>query len=114
MNSPDLREGLLAGGAPRMWEQVVRESLPAVRQAVPPGSRVLEVGYGDGALSCWLASELGWHITGLDITPEARAAAERRAAAAGLQDRVEFRVCAPEATRDHRGQYDAVFIKTVL
>ena len=53
-----LREGLTAGGAPRMWERIVRESLPAVRAEAPRGSRVLEVGYGDGLLSCYMAAEM--------------------------------------------------------
>src|SRR5262249_38681342 len=111
---PTLHEGLVAGGAPRMWARIVRGSLPAARAAAPGGSRVLEIGYGDGALSCWLASELGWSIVGLDVRADAREAAQARAAACGLGDRLDFRLCAPEDTRRHAGAYDAVFIKTVL
>ncbi len=97
-----------------MWERIVRDSLPAVRRCVPPGSRVLEVGYGDGLLSCWLAAELGWRIVGFDVSPVAGAAARRNAVRFGLADRLDLRVCHPEDTRRHSGQYDAVFAKTVL
>jgi ubiquinone/menaquinone biosynthesis C-methylase UbiE len=97
-----------------MWERIVRDSLPAVRHAVPPGSRVLEIGYGDGLLSCWMAAELGWHIVGLDVTAGAGDAARRNTVRFGLTDAVDFRVCEPKATRRHAGQYDAVFVKTVL
>ncbi|MFN2596483.1 MAG: class I SAM-dependent methyltransferase, partial [Pyrinomonadaceae bacterium] len=45
-----------------------------------PGDRVLELGCGDGALSCLLAAE-GFDVTGVDIAPgmiaEARARARR-------------------------------------
>lgn len=98
-----------------MWSRVLRDSLPVARQLVPPGSRVLEVGYGDGKLSCWLATELGWSITGLDVTPASAVAASAWAARCGLgTDQVDFRLCRPEETRAHEGQYDAVFVKTVF
>ena len=114
MRAPELRDGLLAGGAPRMWEQIFRETLPSIRSAVPAGSRVLEIGYGDGHLSCWLATKLGWKIVGLDVRPEAQEAASREAHRFGLRGSIDFRLCKPEETREHRGTYDAVFAKTVL
>ena len=110
----NLREGLVAGGAPRMWERAVRESLPAIRAAVPTGSRVLEVGYGDGLLSCFMAAELGWQVTGLDVRPEAGEAARAAARTCGLEERLDFRVVRPEETRQHAGRYRAVFVKTVF
>lgn len=97
-----------------MWERIVRESLPAVHAAVPPGSKVLEVGYGDGLLSCWLAEQLGWRIVGLDANPAAAAAASDAARRHGLEGCVDFRACRPDETRSHEGSYDAVFVKTVL
>jgi len=112
-STPVLRDGLRRGGAPRMWERIVRESLPAIRTAVPPGSRVLEIGYGDGLLSCCLAAESGWSLVGLD-TSLAAAAASAAAERYGLEKRLDFRGCRPEETRLHHGAYDAVFAKTVL
>ena len=109
-----LNAGLKAGGAPVMWERVVLDSLPAIRRYTPAGSHVLEMGYGDGLLSCYLCRELGWQVVGLDIEPRAQACAIENASKYGLDGRAEFRCCAPDETRDHKGQYDAVFIKTVL
>lgn len=114
LSRPVPRAGLLKGGAPRFWHGVLGDSLPAVAAAVPPGSQVLEVGYGDGVLTCWLADTFQWRVVGLDITDANRAAARGAADRFGVADRVDFQVCRPEETRRHRGSYDAVFIKTVL
>jgi len=51
----------------------------------------------------------GWQIVGLDIDTKAQAAAIENASKYGLDGRVEFRCCVPDETRDHKGQYDAVF-----
>lgn len=109
-----LRAGLKAGGAPVMWEQILTDALHQMRRLVPGGSQVLEVGYGDGLLSCYLAKELGWKILGLDISPKAYEKAVENARCLDLQDRVKFLCCKPEETCQHKGQYDAVFIKTVI
>jgi protein-L-isoaspartate O-methyltransferase len=113
-NKLSLRDGLEAGGAPLMWERTVREVLPTIRYLVPSWSRVLEVGYGDGLLTCYLCRELGWRMVGLEVDRESQRVAEKHAGQYGLSDRIEFRCCAPEETQQHCGQYDAVFIKTVL
>lgn len=104
----------MAGGAPRMWARAVRESLPVVRSAVAPGSRVLEVGYGDGLLSCFLALEMGWQITGLDIRPSAYESARAAARMFGLDGQLDFQLVESEQTRQHKGCYQAVFAKTVF
>lgn len=111
---PELRAGLEAGRAVPMWEQAVGNAIPSLRNIVPPGSRVLEVGYGDGLLTCYLCRELGWQVTGLDVHQGAKQSAERHAKQFGLEGRVEFLHGTPEETLSHVGQYDAVFIKTVL
>jgi ubiquinone/menaquinone biosynthesis C-methylase UbiE len=109
-----LKAGLLAGGAPVMWERAVRDVLPLMKEHAPAGNRVLEIGYGDGLLTFYLCRELGWKVVGLDIDPNAKRHAAEHARQFGLSDRIEFRCCAPEDTQKHEGQYDAVFIKTVL
>ena len=114
MNNHILDNGLKAGGAPVMWARAIVDALPEMRMHVPSGSHVLEVGYGDGLLSCCLCHELEWQIMGLDIEPEAQACAIENARKYGLAKRAEFRCCKPSETIAHKGQYDAVFIKTVL
>lgn len=109
-----LKDGLAAGGAPVMWERVMLDSLPEIRRHTTAGSHVLELGYGDGLLSAYLCQELGWVMLGLDIDSKAQACAIENANKYGLDERVEFRCYAPYETLDYKGQYDAVFIKTVL
>lgn len=109
-----LSRGLEAGGAPIMWERAVREALFTIRQVVSSGSQVLEVGYGDGLLTCYLCRELDWRVVGLEVDSKARQEAEQHARQYGLSDRLEFRCCDPEEVFQHRGEYEAVFIKTVL
>jgi ubiquinone/menaquinone biosynthesis C-methylase UbiE len=112
--TPDLLAGLEAGGAAQMWAGVLLEGLDIIRKIVPAGSRVLEAGYGDGLLSCYLCHQLGWNLIGLDSSREAQRLAVQHAERFGLSDQIEFKCCAPEETQQYRGQYDAVFIKTVL
>ncbi len=114
MQKDRLVAGLKAGGAPVMWERIIHETLPGMRRLVPPGSHVLEVGYGDGLLSCFLVDELGWNITGLDICKASYEKAVKHASECNLAGNVCFLCCTPEETRQHSGVYDAVFIKTVL
>ncbi|MFL6282816.1 MAG: class I SAM-dependent methyltransferase [Pyrinomonadaceae bacterium] len=71
-------------GFMRRRSALVREWGTALR----PGDRILELGCGDGALSCMLASE-GFDVTGVDISEgmieEARRRAERESSAARFE-----------------------------
>ena len=58
-------------------------------ELVPPGSRVLDVGCGEGALSVLLA-EHGCRVTGVDLSEPNVAAARAYAQANGVSDRTEF------------------------
>jgi len=77
----------------------------AAKLLIRPGQRVLDIGSGWGGLALFLAAECGADVTGLTLSTEQRAAAARRAAAAGLSDRVRFHL------RDYReelGRYDRI------
>ncbi|MGQ9688638.1 MAG: SAM-dependent methyltransferase [Desulfobaccales bacterium] len=113
-DTPELYAGLTAGGAPVMWERAVREALPSIRELAPPESQVLELGYGDGLLTCYMCRELGWRVVGLEVDQEGQRLAQEHAQQFGLSDRLEFRCLEPGEVFNQRGQYDAVFIKTVL
>jgi cyclopropane-fatty-acyl-phospholipid synthase len=70
-----------------------------------PGMKVLDIGSGWGGLALYLASECGVDVTGLTLSTEQLKVAQRRAAAAGLADRVHFHL------RDYReevGSYDRI------
>lgn len=56
-----------------------------------PGDRVLDVACGRGASAVFLAETFGCHVTGLDYGQENVAAAEARAAEAGVADLTVFR-----------------------
>jgi cyclopropane-fatty-acyl-phospholipid synthase len=70
-----------------------------------PGQKVLDIGSGWGGLALYLADECGADVTGLTLSVEQHRVATRRAAAAGLSDRVRFYL------RDYReelGHYDRI------
>jgi len=70
-----------------------------------PGMKVLDIGSGWGGMALYLASECGADVTGLTLSTEQLKVAQRRAAAAGLSDRVRFYL------RDYReevGSYDRI------
>jgi len=66
------REDHLFGTAPNAFVQEEAHRLP-------PGSRVLELGAGEGRTLAWLAREHGHHTTAVDFSDEALATAARRA-----------------------------------
>ncbi len=77
----------------------------AAKLLVRPGQRVLDIGSGWGGLALYLADEYGADVTGLTLSVEQHKVAVRRAAAAGLSDRVRFHL------RDYReelGRYDRI------
>jgi cyclopropane-fatty-acyl-phospholipid synthase len=77
----------------------------AAKLMIRPGQRVLDIGSGWGGLALLLAGECGAKVTGLTLSTEQHKVAVRRAAMAGLADRVEFHL------RDYRhesGHYDRI------
>ncbi len=77
----------------------------AAKLLLRPGQKVLDIGSGWGGLALYLATECGADVTGLTLSEEQHKVATRRAAAAGLSDRVRFHL------RDYRqetGRYDRI------
>jgi SAM-dependent methyltransferase len=68
------------------------------------GDSILEIGCGDGALSCALAAQ-GFDVTGIDIAPRMIDAAKKRAAAQGVS--AQFQIADTDTFQFARG-YDAV------
>jgi len=79
------------------------------RVGLGPESRVLDIASGRGGPALFLASELGCSIEGIEISPDFHAVAVERIEAAGLSDRVSFRVA--DASREElpAQTYDAAF-----
>ena len=70
-----------------------------------PGQHVLEIGCGWGGFAELAAREARVHVTGLTLSTEQLAYAQRRLFEAGLANSSDLRLC---DYRDSEGQYDAV------
>jgi len=77
----------------------------ASKLLLQPGQKVLDIGSGWGGLALYLAAECDVDVTGLTLSAEQHAVAQRRAAAAGLSDRVRFFL---HDYREERGSYDRI------
>jgi cyclopropane-fatty-acyl-phospholipid synthase len=77
----------------------------AAKLLIRPGMKVLDIGSGWGGLALYLASECGADVTGLTLSTEQLKVARRRAAQAGLSDRVRFHL---RDYREEHGQYDRI------
>lgn len=77
----------------------------AAKLLIRPGMKVLDIGSGWGGLALYLASECGADVTGLTLSSEQLKVARRRAAQAGLSDRVRFHL---SDYREEHGQYDRI------
>src|SRR6267142_1336519 len=77
----------------------------ATKLLIRPGQKVLDIGSGWGGLALYLAQECGAIVTGLTLSTEQHKVATRRAAMAGLADRVEFRL---RDYREEQGRYDRI------
>jgi len=77
----------------------------AAKLLLRPGMKVLDIGCGWGGLALYLASECGVDVTGLTLSTEQLKVAQRRAAQAGLSDRVRFHL---RDYREETGSYDRI------
>jgi cyclopropane-fatty-acyl-phospholipid synthase len=85
--------------------QQAKLELTADKLAIAPGERVLDVGCGWGSFLLHVAGR-GAHATGITLSEPQAQEARRRAAAAGLGDRVEVRVMDWRDLRDE--PFDAI------
>jgi cyclopropane fatty-acyl-phospholipid synthase-like methyltransferase len=81
-------------------------SIEAGRAKVTPGSRLLEIGFGEGLFLDW-ARDAGCHITGVEINPDFVALARQR------HHRV-FLGQAPQVLETDPDRFDGIFLFDVL
>ncbi|NVO28438.1 class I SAM-dependent methyltransferase [Donghicola sp. C2-DW-16] len=75
------------------------------RMGVKPGDHVLEIGCGWGGFAEYAAKERGLKVTGLTISREQLAYAQKRIADAGLSDQVTLKL---QDYRDEKGTFDGI------
>ena len=85
--------------------QLAKKRLIAAKLLVRPGARVLDIGCGWGGMALYLARVTGADVTGITLSQEQHRVATERAAAAGLADRVRFRL---QDYREVEGQFDNI------
>jgi cyclopropane-fatty-acyl-phospholipid synthase len=72
--------------------QETKLELVCTKLGLQPGQRVLDVGCGWGAFALHAARHHGVHVTGITLSPPQAEIARRRAAEAGLADKIDIRV----------------------
>ncbi len=97
-----------------IWALAVSSALDRAAAMLPSDAKVLEIGYNSGMMSCYMAARYGWNIVGYDIFDSSRIKAEATARHYELEGMIDFRVCLPYETLSIQGEYDAVFLKSVL
>jgi cyclopropane-fatty-acyl-phospholipid synthase len=85
--------------------QAAKKAHIAAKLRLAPGQHVLDIGCGWGGMAITLARDHGVRVTGITLSEEQLKVATERAAAAGLSDRVSFRLT---DYRDVRGRFDRV------
>jgi cyclopropane-fatty-acyl-phospholipid synthase len=85
--------GLFSRGATTLEEaQQAKLALVCDKLALVPGQRVLDIGCGWGSFAIHAARERDVHVTGITLSEPQAELARRRAAEAGVGDRVDIRV----------------------
>ncbi|MGH8751902.1 MAG: class I SAM-dependent methyltransferase, partial [Burkholderiales bacterium] len=72
---------------------------------VKSGEHILEIGFGWGGFAEQAARSRGARVTGITLSQNQMQFAQQRIAAAGLDSRIDFRIC---DYRDVSGQYDTI------
>lgn len=85
--------------------QRTKERHIAAKLLLTPGQRVVDLGCGWGALGLYLAREHGVDVTGVTLSEEQHAYANRRAAEMGISERARFLL---QDYREVQGTFDRV------
>lgn len=87
------------------WQNLLTEHLPAST------AKILDIGCGTGTISL-LLSRLGYHVSGIDLSPEMIALAKQKAERANQQ--IEFVVMDAARAQLGAGQFDVIICRHLL
>ena len=73
--------------------QAAKKAHIAKKMLLKPGMKVMDIGCGWGGLSITLAKDYGVSVVGVTLSEVQRQAAIKRAEAAGVGDKIDFRLC---------------------
>lgn len=85
--------------------QAAKKAHIARKMLLEPGMKVMDIGCGWGGLSITLAKDYGVDVVGVTLSEVQRQTAIKRAEAAGVADKIEFRLC---DYRDVTEQFDRI------
>jgi cyclopropane-fatty-acyl-phospholipid synthase len=85
--------------------QAAKKAHIARKMLLKPGMKVLDIGCGWGGLSITLAKDYGVEVVGVTLSEVQRQTAIKRAEAAGVADKIDFRLC---DYRDVTEQFDRI------
>lgn len=85
--------------------QVAKKAHIAAKLRLEPGMRVLDIGCGWGGMALTLARDYGCEVTGVTLSENQLATAQRRAEAAGLSKRIQFNL---QDYRHTKGTFDRI------
>ncbi|HEY0214344.1 MAG TPA: cyclopropane-fatty-acyl-phospholipid synthase family protein [Paenirhodobacter sp.] len=73
--------------------QAAKKQHIARKLLIQPGMKVLDIGCGWGGMALTLARDFGAQVVGVTLSKEQHSLARERVRAAGLQDRIDIRLC---------------------
>ena len=85
--------------------QIDKKALVAAKLRLGPNMRVLDIGCGWGGLGLYYNRHFGCEVLGVSLAPDQVAYANERAAAAGVADKVKFKLI---DYRDLEGPFDRI------
>ncbi len=100
---------LFSRGATTLEEaQLAKRELVCTKLGLQEGERLLDVGCGWGSFVLHAAARHGVNAVGITLSPNQADLARRRVAKAGLEDRVEIRLCDYRDLSGEREHFDAI------
>jgi len=85
--------------------QLDKKAHLAAKMYLKPGMKVLDIGCGWGGLALYLNKHYGCEVLGVALAPDQIAFCKERAKAAGVEDKVKFKLM---DYRDVEGQFDRI------